>query len=310
MKYHQVCRSLQAVTDKEINSGEYQGFASSLSKEPPPDVESTGLPQNSGPSSNTEGDGVSSVFDRRRSLGSRKTGKKRRTKYRDPNNQLGSSSTTFCREAQRCCPKPRREMTIQSTYTLYLMLALPELHQNPILLCEVVLAQVPAVLLEQNTNITGSSNEVCASVGETSNGASKRTCSCELAEMHSLNNQGEPTFLVSSQIHKTRSTNEHIHQSQLEIPPYFCQSSQEGGALRRELGLQPNWGLKDLQKVIGKCFKVHDFTGIVLKYMDDDGDLGECKEIPIQSRYTITNILLYLVVETHSMASIDLLASL
>ncbi|KAJ7001891.1 hypothetical protein D5086_009399 [Populus alba] len=137
--------------------------------------------------------------------------------------------------------------------------------------------------------------------------------------MHSLNNQGEPTFLVSSQIHKTRSTNEHIHQSQLEIPPYFCQSSQEGGALRRELGLQPNCGLKDLQKVIGKCFKIHDFTCIVLKYMDGDGewirqtcdgDLEECKEIPTQSRYTITNILLYLVVESHSMASIDLLASL
>ncbi|KAL9353928.1 hypothetical protein Peur_051898 [Populus x canadensis] len=106
--------------------------------------------------------------------------------------------------------------------------------------------------------------------------------------MHSLNNQGEPTFLVSSQIHKTRSTNEHIHQSQLEIPPHFCQSSQEGGALRRELGLQPNWGLRDLQKVIGKRFKIDDFTGIVLKYMDDDGewirltcdgDLEECKEI-------------------------------
>ena len=106
--------------------------------------------------------------------------------------------------------------------------------------------------------------------------------------MHSLNNQGEPTFLVSSQIHKTRSTNEHIHQSQLEIPPHFCQSSQEGGALRRELGLQPNWGIRDLQKVIGKRFKIDDFTGIVLKYMDDDGewirqtcdgDLEECKEI-------------------------------
>nr|TKR85820.1 hypothetical protein D5086_0000244410 [Populus alba] len=41
---HHVAGVCKAVMDKEINSGEYQGFASSLSKEPPPDVESTGLP--------------------------------------------------------------------------------------------------------------------------------------------------------------------------------------------------------------------------------------------------------------------------
>ncbi|KAJ6395424.1 hypothetical protein OIU77_020637 [Salix suchowensis] len=128
----EVCRSLQVVMDKELDSGEYQGFESSVLKEPPPDESSwiacmlkaqkkgincgitRDCPQepkeefkvtthldswkvleldykqepsklgqfqpDSGPNSNTEGDGVSSAFDRHHSLGSRKKGKKRRTK--------------------------------------------------------------------------------------------------------------------------------------------------------------------------------------------------------------------------------------
>ncbi|KAJ6369069.1 hypothetical protein OIU78_001440 [Salix suchowensis] len=64
------------------------------------------------------------------------------------------------------------------------------------------------------------------------------------------------------------------------------------GEEKVRLGLQPHWGLRTRDK-----FKRDDFTGIVLKYTDDDGewirltcdvDLEECKEIQrLSQRYTI-----------------------
>nr|TKS02771.1 protein NLP2-like isoform X1 [Populus alba] len=157
------------------------------------------------------------------------------------------------------------------------------------------------------TAITGSSNgNGSSSLAETSNGISKRTCSSELAELHCLNNQGGPDFLVRSQIHKTRTVSDHIHLSELESPPRFGQSLREGGVFevkaiygveKDRLGLQPKWGVRDLQQEIGKRFEIDDFTWIGLKYMDDDGDwvrltcdsdLEECKEIHrISQRNTI-----------------------
>ncbi|KAJ6897300.1 protein NLP2-like isoform X1 [Populus alba x Populus x berolinensis] len=147
------------------------------------------------------------------------------------------------------------------------------------------------------TAITGSSNGNGSLLAETSNGISKRTCSSELAELHSLKKQGGPDFLVRSQIHKTRTVSDHIHLSELESPPRFGQSLREGGVFevkaiygvqKVRLGLQPKWGVRDLQQQIGKRFEIDDFTCIGLKYMDDDGDwvrltcdsdLEECKEI-------------------------------
>jgi len=146
------------------------------------------------------------------------------------------------------------------------------------------------------TVITGSSNGNGGLPAETSNGILKRTSSSELAEFYSLNNEGEPDFLSRSYIHKTRTINEQIHQSLLETQPQFGQSRRGGDVFRVKaifgvekvrLFLQPNWGLGDLLQEIGKRFKIDDFTGIGLKYMDDDGewirltrdgDLEECKE--------------------------------
>ena len=146
------------------------------------------------------------------------------------------------------------------------------------------------------TVITGSSNGNGGLPAETSNGVLKRTSSSELAEFYSLNNEVEPDFLSRSYIHKTRTINEQIHQSLLETPPQFGQNRRGGDVFRVKaifgvekvrLFLQPNWGLRELQQEIGKRFKIDDFTGIGLKYMDDDGewirltrddDLEECKE--------------------------------
>ncbi|KAJ6346500.1 hypothetical protein OIU78_009015 [Salix suchowensis] len=147
------------------------------------------------------------------------------------------------------------------------------------------------------TTITVSSNGNGALLAETSNKILKRNCSGELAEHHSLNNQGDAEFLVRSQIHKTRTVKGHIRQSELESPPGFGQSLREGGALevkaifgveKVRVGLQPYWGLRALQQAIGKRLEIDDFTGFSLSYMDGDGewvrltcdgDLEECKEI-------------------------------
>ncbi|XP_034932429.1 protein NLP2 [Populus alba] len=147
------------------------------------------------------------------------------------------------------------------------------------------------------TAITGSSNGNGSLLAETSNGISKRTCSSELAELHSLNDQGGPDFIVRSQIHKTRTVSDHVHQSELESPPRFGQSLREGGVFgvkaiygveKVRFCLQPKSGVTDLQQEIGMRFEIDDFTCIGLKYMDDDGDwvrltcdsdLEECKEI-------------------------------
>ncbi|KAG6763246.1 hypothetical protein POTOM_033786 [Populus tomentosa] len=130
------------------------------------------------------------------------------------------------------------------------------------------------------TTLAVSSNGNGALLAETSNGILKRTCSSELAEFHSLNNHGDPDFLVRSQIHKTRTVSDHIHLSELECPPRFGQSLRGVvygvkaiyGVEQVRLGLQPKWGLRDLQQEIGKRFEIYDFTDIGLKYMDDNGD--------------------------------------
>ncbi|KAJ6756418.1 PROTEIN NLP8 [Salix purpurea] len=135
-----------------------------------------------------------------------------------------------------------------------------------------------------------------ALLAETSNGVLKRTCSSELAELYSLNNEGEPDFLSRSHAHNTGTISEQIHQSVLETPTQFGQSLRGGGVFRVKalfgeekvtFFLQPNWGLRNLQQEVGKRFQIDDFTGIGLKYMDGDGewirltcdgDLEYCKE--------------------------------
>lgn len=56
-----------------------------------------------------------------------------------------------------------------------------------------------------------------------------RTCGGEFEEMHSLNNQGEPNFLVSSQFHQTRTTIfiKSARNSTTSLPEFT-----RGGALR------------------------------------------------------------------------------
>ncbi|KAJ6749688.1 hypothetical protein OIU85_000333 [Salix viminalis] len=135
-----------------------------------------------------------------------------------------------------------------------------------------------------------------ALLAETSNGVLKRTCSSELAELYSLNNEGEPDFLSRSHAHNTGTISEQVHQSVLETPTQFGQSLRGGGVFRVKaffgeekvtFFLQPNWGLRNLQQEVGKRFQIDDFTGIGLKYKDDDGewirltcdgDLEDCKD--------------------------------
>uniref|UniRef100_A0A6N2M171 PB1 domain-containing protein n=1 Tax=Salix viminalis TaxID=40686 RepID=A0A6N2M171_SALVM len=101
-----------------------------------------------------------------------------------------------------------------------------------------------------------------------------RTCGGEFEEMHFLNNQGEPNFLSAR--NSTTSFPAFTRGGALRIKAIF-------GEEKVRLGLQPHWGLRTRDK-----FKRDDFTGIVLKYTDDDGewirltcdvDLEECKEI-------------------------------
>ncbi|KAG5239373.1 protein NLP [Salix suchowensis] len=333
--------------------------------------------QNSRPNSSVEGDGVSSDFFGRHSLGSRKTGKKRRTKteiqtislevlrqyfagsLKDAAQSLGVCPTTLKRICRQHGIKrwPSRKIKkvdhslrklqlvidtvqgakggfqIESFYSAFPELSSPRLsshtsyssfrridnskhldsppddssprgtasksHSSPCSRsscssnCCSARGQQHAA-----TTITGPGNIGNGSlVAETSNGILKRSCSGELEELHSLNNQGEPDFLVRSQIHKTRTVNDHIHLSELESPPGFGQSLRGGGVFgvkaifgveKVRLGLQPKWGLGELKREIGKRFEIDDFTGIGLKYMDDDGewvrltcdgDLEECREI-------------------------------
>ncbi|KAI9380159.1 hypothetical protein POPTR_016G042900v4 [Populus trichocarpa] len=333
------------------------------------------LQQNSRTNSNTEGDGVSSAFGRHLSFGSRKTGKKRRTKtdiqtislevlrqyfagsLKDAAQSLSVCPTTL----KRICRQhgitrwPSRKIKkvdhslrklqqvidtvqgakgaiqIESFYSAFPELSSTKLsshapsssfrrsdsskhfdsppddtifsgttsksHSSPCSRsscssnCCSARAQQHAA-----TVITGSSNGNGGLPAETSNGVLKRTSSSELAEFYSLNNEVEPDFLSRSYIHKTRTINEQIHQSLLETPPQFGQNRRGGDVFRVKaifgvekvrLFLQPNWGLRELQQEIGKRFKIDDFTGIGLKYMDDDGewirltrddDLEECKE--------------------------------
>ncbi|KAL3580970.1 hypothetical protein D5086_018805 [Populus alba] len=102
------------------------------------------------------------------------------------------------------------------------------------------------------TTLAVSSNGNGALLAETSNGILKRTCSSDLAEFHSLNNHGDPDFLS------------------LRGAVYGVKAIY--GVEQVRLGLQPKWGLRDLQQEIGKRFEIYDFTDIGLKYMDDNGD--------------------------------------
>ncbi|EEF36571.1 transcription factor, putative [Ricinus communis] len=122
--------------------------------------------------------------------------------------------------------------------------------------------------------------------------------SCSKVELHALN-QEELNIPVRSLVHKTLS-----NFSSMDTPPpcsfltnKIGQSLQEAGAFRVKaifaeekvrLCLQPNWKLWELRQEIGKRFNLDDFTGIDLKYLDDDGewvrlncdaDLEECKDI-------------------------------
>ncbi|KAF9676394.1 hypothetical protein SADUNF_Sadunf09G0134000 [Salix dunnii] len=334
------------------------------------------LLQHSRPNSSIEGDGLSSDFCGRPSFGSRKTGKKRRTKteiqtislevlrqyfagsLKDAAQSLGVCPTTLKRICRQHGIKrwPSRKIKkvdhslrklqlvidtvqgangafqIESFYSAFPELSSPKL-SSPISYsssrridnskhldsppddyspCETASKSHSSPCSRSScssnccsargqhhaaTTITGPGNGDGSLIAETSNGILKRTCSGELEELHSLNNQGEPDFLVRSQIHKTRTVSNHIHQSELESPPRFGQSLREGGVFgvkaifgveKVRLGLQPKWGLRDLKQEIGKRFEIDDFTYIGLKYMDDDGewvrltcdgDLEECKEI-------------------------------
>ncbi|KAB5541834.1 hypothetical protein DKX38_014808 [Salix brachista] len=307
--------------------------------------------QNSRPNSSVEGDGVSSDFFGRHSLGSRKTGKKRRTKteiqtislevlrqyfagsLKDAAQSLGVCPTTLKRICRQHGIKrwPSRKIKkvdhslrklqlvidtvqgakggfqIESFYSAFPELSSPKLsshtsyssfrridnskhldsppddfspcgtasksHSSPCSRsscssnCCSARGQQHAA-----TTITGPGNGNGSLVAETSNGILKRSCSGELEELHSLNNQGEPDFLVLARVYEKEVSSE----------------SAIFGVEKVRLGLQPKWGLGELKQEIGKRFEIDDFTGIGLKYMDDDGewvrltcdgDLEECKEI-------------------------------